>query len=515
MTDLAPPSYDGFGEEALINSSHAAPSDLPVYTRRQTPPPPAQIEREPKEFTYEIKNRGGTPWATLTVQGDPRLTKAIPTIMEGSDLVGSVKLALRSAEAIQAVCVLIKGEVMQGGPAAAPLVFLESKHTLWSAAEGDPQAPQNSGKSVLKLQGDYQWPFSITLPTTLTKDGETYRLPHTFLDRLASFSVRYAAEMRIVRGKLRPDDKRVHLMSTKRPDMNSNRVTCKFGYFSMAQPGPPSALRQLAYQENSPLFGPESDPGGWETQSASLKGTVFSSRTIEVRFTFSLAKPLSYTRSSSIPCALTIETNDRQALDLLSSPSASMVYLERGFYEKRDIFRNTVEPCGQAVFWTSTEGAPEESSYRRHLMGEIHLRSNLQPSSAVCGFCRAFSVVLLISHLVYSSQYAVVVFPFQAAAFKPIGVDNAPLLRQVVEITTRYAPGPRQKTYTPPTYEARNSIVDYYYYALVIENAQKSGKPKLKFLSHLRLNYADVGLNRDKGGRSRGGRGSLLQSGFM
>ncbi|KAJ7267630.1 hypothetical protein B0H12DRAFT_1098057 [Mycena haematopus] len=457
MTELAPPSYDGFGYEALISSSHGAPSDLPLYTRRPTPPPPAaRVERQPKEFTYELKNRAGTPWATLTVQGDPRLTKVIPTVMEGSDLVGSVRLALRSAEAIQAVCILIKGEIVEGGPAA--IVFLESKHTLWSAAEGDPQAPENSGKSILKLQGDYHWPFSLPLPTTLTKDGETFRLPHTFLDRLASFSVRYSAEMRIVRGKLRPDDK----------------ITCRFGYFSMQQPGPPSVLRQLAYQENSPLFGPESDPSGWESQSSSLKGTVFSSRAIEVNFTFSLAKPLSYTRSASIPCALTIETKDLQALDLLSLPSASMVYLERAFYEKTDVFRNTVEPCGQAVFWPSTEGAPEDSSSRRHLMGEIHLRSNLQPSSAVCGF---------------RVEYAVVVFPFQAATFKPLGVDNSPLLRQVVEITTRYAPGPRQKTYTSPTYEVRNSIIDYYYYSLVIENAQKSGRL------------------RDKSGRARGGRG--------
>jgi hypothetical protein len=109
-TTIAPPSYDGFGYEALISSSHAAPSDLPVYTRRPTPPPAlAPVEREAKEFTYEAKNRGGTPWATLTVKGDPRLTKAIPTVMQGSDLVGSVKLALRSAEAIQAVCILVSG----------------------------------------------------------------------------------------------------------------------------------------------------------------------------------------------------------------------------------------------------------------------------------------------------------------------------------------------------------------------------------------------------------------------
>ncbi|KAJ7879617.1 hypothetical protein B0H14DRAFT_2709470 [Mycena olivaceomarginata] len=449
-TTIAPPSYDGFGYEALISSSHAAPSDLPVYTRRPTPPPAlAPVEREAKEFTYEAKNRGGTPWATLTVKGDPRLTKAIPTVMQGSDLVGSVKLALRSAEAIQAVCILIKGEILEGGPAAAPIVFLESKHTLWSAAEGDPLAPGNSGKSVIKLKGDYQWPFSLPIPTTLTKNGETFSLPHTFLDRVASFSVRYAAELRIVRGKLRPDDK----------------VVCIFGYFSMRQPGPASELRQVR-RVNSPLFGPQADPEGWQGQSTSIKGTVFSSRMIEVQLT------LSYTRSASIPCALTIETKDPQALDLLSAPSASMVYLERAFRENKDVWRNTVEPCGKAVFWPSTEGSPEDSSFRRHLMGEIHLKSNLQPSSAVHGF---------------TVEYAVVVFPFQAAAFKPLVFDNFPLLRQVVEITTRYAPGPRQKTYTPPTYETRNLIIDNYYYSLVIENTQRMGI-------------------RDGKGRGRGGR---------
>jgi hypothetical protein len=153
-----------------------------------------------------------------------------------------------------------------------------------------------------------------------------------------------------------------------------------------------------------------------------------------------------------------------------------MVYLERAFRENKDVWRNTVEPCGKAVFWPSTEGAPEDSSFRRHLMGEIHLKSNLQPSSEVHGFkvevCLLARCVCLQS---YSLQYAVVVFPFQAAAFKPLVFDNSPLLRQVVEITTRYAPGARQKTYTPPTYETRNLIIDNYYYSLVIENTQRMG----------------------------------------
>ncbi|KAJ6594429.1 hypothetical protein B0H19DRAFT_1095463 [Mycena capillaripes] len=435
---IEPPSYDGFGYEALISSSHASPTDLPVYSRRPTlPPPMAPVARE-KEFTYHIKILSGNPWATLTVQGDARLTKLNPTIRQGSNLIGNVKLNLRSTEAIQAVCILVKGEIMDGGPASPPIIFLNSKHTLWSAAEGDPNAPESSGKSVLKLKGEYQWPYTISLPATLSKDGETYRLPHTFLDRVASFSVRYTAELRVVRGKLRTDDK----------------VTCTFGYFSMQQPGPPSTLRQLAYQENSSLFGPEADPDGWHAQTSTVRGTIFASRMIEVKFTFSLAKPLSYTRSASIPCAMTVETQDLQALDLLSTPSASMVYLERSVHENKELWRNTVEPCGQAVFWPSTESAPTDLPSRRQLMGEIHLRAGLQPSSTVFGF---------------AVEYAVVIFPFQAAGFKPL--DNSPVLRQVVEITTRYAPGPRQKTYSSPTYETRNQIVDHYYYSMVVENA--------------------------------------------
>jgi hypothetical protein len=74
-----------------------------------------------------------------------------------------------------------------------------------------------------------------------------------------------------------------------------------------------------------------------------------------------------------------------------------MVYLERTFHENKEVWKNTVEPCGQAVFWPSTEGAPESSSFRRHLMGEIHLKANLQPSSSMLGF--AVEVCLLSSGL--------------------------------------------------------------------------------------------------------------------
>ncbi|KAJ7628423.1 hypothetical protein FB45DRAFT_918260 [Roridomyces roridus] len=63
-----PPSYDGYGFESLVVSSNAA-SDLPAYTRRPTPPPPtaAAVPQEPREFSYEIKTRSGTPWAKTCI----------------------------------------------------------------------------------------------------------------------------------------------------------------------------------------------------------------------------------------------------------------------------------------------------------------------------------------------------------------------------------------------------------------------------------------------------------------
>ncbi|KAJ7628399.1 hypothetical protein FB45DRAFT_918187 [Roridomyces roridus] len=435
-----PPSYDGYGFESLVVSSNAA-SDLPAYTRRPTPPPPtaAAVPQEPREFSYEIKTRSGTPWAKMTIQGNQRLTgKVVPTMLEGDKLKGRVTLSLASAETIQAVCVLIKGSIVDAN-ASGPVTqtpFLQLKHTLWSASEGDPNG--SAGAPKVKLKGEYEWPLSISLPAALQKAGKTYSLPHTFLDRIAAFSVRYTAELRVVRGKLRMDDK----------------VMCVFGYFSMCQPDPPSLLRQLAYQENSPLLGPEADPEGWLTQEFSCKGIVFSSRMINVKCTFSLATPLCYTRSASIPCSMMLESQDLQALDLIASPAACIVYLERVMHDDTEGVADVHEPCGQAVFWPSTEGAATDSaSSRRHLMGEIHLKISLQPSSAVPSF---------------SVNYSVVVFPFQAPAFKPL--ETTPIFRQPVQIVTRYAAGPRQRVYSTPSYENRNAVVDYYYYSMVLQN---------------------------------------------
>jgi hypothetical protein len=50
-------------------------------------------------ITYKLKDWNTHPWAILSIQGDLRYTRVIPAVVQGSNLVGSVKLILRSAEA--------------------------------------------------------------------------------------------------------------------------------------------------------------------------------------------------------------------------------------------------------------------------------------------------------------------------------------------------------------------------------------------------------------------------------
>lgn len=59
-----------------------------------------------------------------------------------------------------------------------------------------------------------------------------------------------------------------------------------FIYVPATKPDPPSPLRQLAYQENSPLLGPDGDPEGWKVfPSVKIRGRIFSARDVELRCT--------------------------------------------------------------------------------------------------------------------------------------------------------------------------------------------------------------------------------------
>lgn len=193
-------------------------------------------------------------------------------------------------------------------------------------------------------------------------------------------------------------------------------------------------------------MGPDIDTDGWKTlESVSINGTVFNDRLVKAKCTLSLAKPLCYTRGTAIPCVMIIETPDEQALDLLSSPRAVVVRLQRRVtYNASPTTVHTqahtagrgwqaaVDYPSTAVFWP---GPAYDEGKGRRLDGEIQLSKYLKPSSALMHF---------------SITYNVMVFPFEAIAFN--SADKDPLLTEKVQIGTLYAQGPRAKAYSPPTY---------------------------------------------------------------
>ena len=142
---------------------------------------------------------------------------------------------------------------------------------------------------------------------------------------------------------------------------------------------------------------------------------------------------LSYTRGTVIPCYLTLTSDDTEALDLLSSPNSPNIRLTRRLYhftpqgsyegalisdddkstamgmgstfgpsvmgtqmippaargdswERCKLNAVTHEVCN-GVWWVPPKDVAQES-YTRHLEGEIHLASDLQPSCS----CSIFSI---------------------------------------------------------------------------------------------------------------------------
>ena len=54
-------------------------------------------------------------------------------------------------------------------------------------------------------------------------------------------------------------------------------------YTPCITPDPPSPLRQLAYEERSPIPGPEIDPAGWKVfPEVAMRGSIFNNREVTV-----------------------------------------------------------------------------------------------------------------------------------------------------------------------------------------------------------------------------------------
>nr|GAT60473.1 predicted protein [Mycena chlorophos] len=442
MATQVPPAYEA-EDTQLSLPEH----DLPAYDGPAPASDTAAAARTAarvatRAFTYQLKHHTLSAsadnahrwWAQLTLNGNDKLSSATePTILQGTPVSGSVQLDLQSLSAgtdsVHAVHLTVRGQTQGGNPdgIGIPAVFLEIKKELWTRNAGT--AGENPGP-----QGEQSLPFAIDLPSEIIKQGKAYPLPASFGTELGYFTVEYHVELRVVRSMF-------HL--------GSDKLHAKFKYFALTTAAAPSPLRALAYQENSPLLGPDADPDGWASKVFSIKGRAFASRDVDIQVKISLAKPFSYTRATSIPVAMSIESTDAEVVDLLSAPRAPILILECTTQQNALNYHTTSEVAGQAVWWT-VPGQP-----KGHLMGEIHLKSSLYPSTDFAPY--GFRVL-----------YSLVFFPFQAPGFKQTGeIEPIKGSRQVVDITTSFASGPRPKTYShvPLATEAsaKNEAVAAYY----------------------------------------------------
>ncbi|KAJ7126754.1 hypothetical protein C8R44DRAFT_617260 [Mycena epipterygia] len=427
-----PPVYGGtFSVSQSVTS-------LPPYTAYARPSTTGAV-RELTEHVFDIKDKKKKAWATLKLSSSARSSSSLPTFLEGDKITGSVTLDLSNCEKILGVSILIRGQIITGPQNTDRLCFLDTSTPLWvkgmpNPRDSDPAAtPSYHGK----LSGDYHWPFSISLPKEVALPDpsgkppgalKTYHLPQTFLERTTRASVYYELFVHIARSTFRVD----------------NKLQTMFVYVPALRPDPPSRHRQLAYRQNGPIPGPDVDPEGWHTlKTASIMGTVFNTRRVTIQCVLSLAKPLSYTRGSVIPCSLTYLCDDFQALNLVCTPATINLRLHRQVifrqapvaaeFSARATFADSPLEISRAVWWPVDDGRGSGSC---RFDGEIHLPKSLKPSSTVSHFSVSYSVVML---------------PFRVTGFA--SHDPKPVLKQEVQIATMFPKGPKPRVYTPPSYE--------------------------------------------------------------
>ncbi len=95
-------------------------------------------------------------------------------------------------------------------------IFFNHTETLWSQDDGKPtinsstdskvEFPHSSHKE--KLQGEYTWPISVTLPKEIKltpaheTEPRTFLLPHSFNEKFIRATINYTATVKIHRFEL-------------------------------------------------------------------------------------------------------------------------------------------------------------------------------------------------------------------------------------------------------------------------------------------------------------------------
>ncbi|KAE9405201.1 hypothetical protein BT96DRAFT_1066021 [Gymnopus androsaceus JB14] len=355
---------------------------LPGYTPR----PSAEcssipVERESKSFEYKLAKNMTGPGISLTVSGNSRISKELPSFMEGDKVAGAVRvLSVNNGQDIRAIDVSVKGRVVTGRNADGEYTFLDLRKTIWTAELDKIDAHRDPANA-----NDYIWPFSLDLPKEIvlaqddSEKDKAFPLPHTFSE--AGIPARVYYEL---------------VVCLKQSKWKMNR-------------------RFLL--ENLENF------------------SQFQQREAELLCTLHLKNSLlGYTPGSSIPLLLEIRSQDRQALELLSSPDAVAVKLSRRISYKdlqmcggnSSRWSRVTEIVGEAT-WSlheaalSKESVLSESYHSTTLAGKINLKRGLVPSAVIANL---------------AIEYFVSVYPFSSPAFQSKDSSSVSLISQAVQINS-------------------------------------------------------------------------------
>ncbi|KDR70203.1 hypothetical protein GALMADRAFT_76281 [Galerina marginata CBS 339.88] len=428
--NLPPPSYTEKSDPR---------SELPAYGQIHHSDPALHkvAQNVTKEFDYTIA-KGGHPFLVMTLITTGPHLQDTPIFVEGSPVKGKIQLHLKKPDSISSVALTAK--MFTGGPyagyttnASKPSEFLNQTHTVWTQEE-----PHTA------LHGEYTWPFAIDLPKEVEiadkshSQPKTFRLPQTFFERFIQATIRYEIIVTVARKGI----------------LHSNELSTPFAYIPVVQPPPLPPLRRLAYEEGTPILGPKVDPDGWYLpKPVQIEGSLFNDHSVRAecrdKSAINIIQQLSYTRGSVIPLVMTLESDDSQLLDLLSSPEAISVRTRRHIsahhgkpHGERPL--HSVDHSQRAVWWRQTD---DQTDRLRVLQGEIHLRPDIVPTSAMGDF---------------SVNYNVVLFPFDVPSFKIKAEDlhDHSLLQQPINIVTAFASGPRPRMSTPADYTPNDKMDD-------------------------------------------------------
>ncbi|RPD59528.1 hypothetical protein L227DRAFT_575968 [Lentinus tigrinus ALCF2SS1-6] len=448
--ESASPPYEDLVPPPTIGPD-LADQELPSYTVRS--------QEEFVQQEHQLEDSKGRPWIWLRVKSRAKEGKGLPLFYSRDTIAGEVEVDFDKAGGAKNVVVSLLAGVTAVGQ--EEIRFLDINSVLWSKTASS------------KTTGKQKWPFSITLPadTTVSERGKKqqahiYPLPPSFSERASPAYIDYRLVVTVKRSSFRVNQ----------------TLTTNFAYVPLTRAQPPSALRQLAYREGSPLVGPEGDPEGWKVlPSVKVAGTVFDARKVELECTLAVATPLTFPLGSPIPLTLTVKGSDEQALDLLATPSAIRVVLSRFRLVGSHAISEDIEGgrsnnsftdvCGSAFFWPSVEGAPEPGT--RVLQGELEVKKSLK-----IGFVYPrFSVRYVLALLQLQAPGWAPASPSGSSGSSSSSSAKEPLVSHPVTLVSVNAAGVVPRSYAPPGYAEKHEA-DYNTTVGYLENGNQ------RFLHH-------------------------------